>query len=375
MRYEGRFVVDAHIHITTLYKPKGARSEELAAKGLWNGLPAAPEDGEVEYYDNSPLCLYDMERYGIDMCVLKPSVTGTTNEKQAELVDRYPDKFRACCSDQTLKIKAARGEAKWTLEAAAKEVEAALKTGKFVGIGEFVARDWDHKKVYGFEERLNEYRTFMELARKYKVPIDFHEFAWGYEWDSWQLLARLANEYPDVTIIVCHSGYSIGAYIEGDSAIRKACAVAGRALGTDGRGNVYLETGTWPAEYYEIALKDPNVGSTHLIWTGADYGHVPQYIVAQPGRVPSSFSSAMSRWPLVPTYQADFWGWSLHQIHKLRDWVTQDELNLVLGGNAAKVFKLPVPFARMFPDGRPDLYGINWEKSVPFIPDDQIRNS
>jgi len=76
----------------------------------------------------------------------------------------------------------------------------------------------------------------------------------------------------------------------------------------------------------------------------------------------------------VPSYQADFWGWSLHQIHKLRDWVTQDELNLILGGNAAKIFKLPVPYPRMFLDGRPDVYGIHWEESVPFIPDDQIRN-
>ena len=365
MHYEARFVVDTHIHITTLYRPKGK------PKGLWTGLPLAPEDGEVEYYDNSALCLYDMERYGIDMCLLKPSVTGTTNEKQAELVDRYPDKFRAFCADQTLKIKCARGEAKWTLDAAAEEVEAALKTGKFVGIGEFVPRDWGRKKIYGFKERLDEYRVFMELARKYDVTLDFHDFAWGYEWDPWQLLSRIAMEYPDVPIIVCHSGHSIGSYIKGDEAIRKACAVAGSAVG-GGVENIYLETGTWPAEYYKIAMEDPNVGVTQLIW-GGDYGHVPQYITANPGREPSSFSTAMKRWPRVPTYQIDWWGWALHQIHKIRDWVTQDEINLVLGGNAARIFKLPVPHERMFLDGRPDIYGINWEKSVPFIPKEQIR--
>ena len=42
----------------------------------------------------------------------------------------------------------------------------------------------------------------------------------------------------------------------------------------------------------------------------------------------------MKRWPRVPTYQIDWWGWSLHQIDRLRDWVTQDEINLILGGNA-----------------------------------------
>ena len=48
---------------------------------------------------------------------------------------------------------------------------------------------------------------------------------------------------------------------------------------------MFLECGTWPAEYYHLALKDPNVGVTRLLW-GADYGHVPQYIVANPGETP-----------------------------------------------------------------------------------------
>ena len=368
MRYEARFVVDTHTHITTLYRPKGKKSLELAAKGLWNGL-----NGEVEPFDNSPLCLYDMQRYGIDMCLLKPSMIGTTNEAQAELVDRYPDKFRAFCADQTLKLKVWREEAKWTLDAAAEEVEAALRTGKFIGIGEFVPRDTDPKKVCTFKERLNEYRTFAELARKYNVTLDFHDFAWGYEWDTYQLLSRISMEYPDVPIIFCHAGYSIGSYTEGADVIRKACAVAGRGIVGGGGANIYLETGTWPAEFFEIALKDPNVGVTQLIW-GGDYGHVPQYIVANPGREPSSYSTAMRKWTPVPTYQIDWWGWALQQIHKIRDWVTQDEINLILGGNAARIFKLPVPHERMFLDGRPDIYGVDWEKSVPFIPEDQIVN-
>jgi predicted TIM-barrel fold metal-dependent hydrolase len=361
MRYAARFVVETHAHITTVYNPKGK------PKGVWTGLPKAPEDGEAEPYDNSPLCLYDMERYGVDMCLLKPSVPGTTNEAQAALVEKYPDKFRAFCSDQTLKIKSARGEAKWSLDAAAEEVETALKTGKFIGIGEFVPRNTDRKKVYTFKERLEEYRTFMELAEKYNVTIDFHDFAWGYDWDSYALLQRIAVEYPKVPVIFCHGGYSIGSYPLGTSVIQKACSVASRLE------NIYLETGTWTADCYEIALKDPNVGPTQLLW-GGDYGQVPQYITAHQGQSPSSYTTAMKRWPLIPTYQIDWWGWALHQIDKIRDYVTQDEINLILGGNAAKLFKLPVPYAHMFPEGRPDLWGIHWEKSVPFIPKDQIRN-
>jgi len=328
----------------------------------WYGLGVL-----VQVFDNSPLCIYDMERYGIDMCLLKPSQPGTTNEMQAALVDKHPDKFRAFCADQNLRTKVARGEAKWTLDDAADEVEKALQTGKFIGIGEFVPMDRDPKKEYTFKERLNEYRAFMELAQKYDVTIDFHDFSHGFEWDPYQLLRRIAREYPDVNIVFCHSGYSIGGYTYGEEVIKKACNIAGSS------NNIYLETGNWPAEYFRIALEDPNVGPARLIW-GGDYGNVPQYIMANPGGNPPSYASVIRKFPGVPYYQIDWWGWALHQIRKLKEWVTQDEINLILGGNAAKIFKLPVPYERMFLSGRPDVFGIYWDETVPYIPDEQIIN-
>ncbi|MFC2007448.1 amidohydrolase family protein [Chloroflexota bacterium] len=252
MQYEARFVVDTHAHITTLYQPAGEKSLELARKGLWIGL-----NGELEPFDNSPLTLYDMGRYGVDMCMLKPSIIGTTNEMHAMLVDRHPDKFRAFCSDQKLKIQVWREEAEWTLDAAVEEVEAALKTGKFVGIGEFVpgGPQVERKKRPTFEERLDEFRHFMELARQYGVTIDLHEGNVGHSWDIGQLYSQLSREYPDVPIIYCHGGG------HDDISIKKACAIAGQRS-----NNVYLETGSWTAEQYMIALDDPNVGVTQLIW-------------------------------------------------------------------------------------------------------------
>jgi hypothetical protein len=195
----------------------------------------------------------------------------------------------------------------------------------------------------------------------------------------------VAAEYPDVTIILCHGG-------------RGSPQVVEIVAGASGR-NVYLECGSWSTENFECALTNPNVGAAQLIW-GHDYGNVPQVIVKQerPGQKPVTtpiFSFRMDRprlpplgpgsrqppepeWqpPGVPSYQTDFWGWSLHQIHRLKDrnWVTQDEVNLILGGNAAKIFKLPVPFERMFPEGRPDIYGRQWQKTVPFIPKDQVQH-
>ena len=100
MRSPARFIVDTHAHITTLYQPKGQKGimpPEKVKEWTVNEVMGR-RIVEMEPFDNSPLCLYDMERYGIDMCLLKPSVIGTTNEAQATLVEKYPDKFRAFCS-------------------------------------------------------------------------------------------------------------------------------------------------------------------------------------------------------------------------------------------------------------------------------------
>jgi len=78
-------------------------------------------------------------------------------------------------------------------------------------------------------------------------------------------------------------------------------------------------------------------------------------------------------WPSVPTYQPDFYGWGLRTIDRVGDWLTQDEINLILGGTAAKLYKLPVPYPRMFPEGRPDIFGEKWRESIPFIPREQIK--
>ena len=71
MRKIGRFIVDNHCHITTLYQTESGEE---------------PGPGEVIPYDNSAFTLHDMETYGVDMAVLLPSFLNTTNESQAKLV-------------------------------------------------------------------------------------------------------------------------------------------------------------------------------------------------------------------------------------------------------------------------------------------------
>lgn len=149
----------------------------------------------------------------------------------------------------------------------------------------------------------------MDLGAKYGVAVDFHEWR-GEPWDGgafagYGILTKMAAEYPDVPIINCHGGQAIGSYKWGPECIQRACAATGGGLRAG--KNVYLETGTWPAEYFEIALKDPNVGATQLVW-GGDYGNVPQNITAHLGQKyhPSSYTTSIGNWPFVPSYQTDF---------------------------------------------------------------------
>ena len=368
----GRFVVETHGHITTLYDSVDPVTDEY-----WTGLPMAPGSGEVEAVDNSGLTLWDMECYGVDMVLLYPSMIGTTNEGQLKLCEAYPDKFRAFCCDGGTRLEAHRGGKPWTLERAAAEVEACLKTGKYIGIGEHNPRDYSRTTPYTFEERFNEHRIFFELARKYDVPIAIHDVVGGggFQFDAWVLLGQLINTYPDVKVVINHGGHSIGAYIYDDSIVRKCLSIAGRArILAGGVPNVYLEIGTWTADMMRLAMDDPNVGPTQLLW-GGDYGNVPQYLTTderRDGKMPASFCTSMKRWRPVPDYHTDWWGWQVHEINKLKSWYSQDEINLIVGGNAAKLFRLPVPYERMFISGRPDIFGIHYEKSNPYIPIEQV---
>ena len=85
-------------------------------------------------------------------------------------------------------------------------------------------------------------------------------------------------------------------------------------------------------------------------------------VVTQPGKDMSAYTTLMRKWQIVAPYQVDWWGTSLQRIDKVHEFATQDEINLILGGNAARLFKLPVAHERMFMQGRPDVWGINWEQ-------------
>jgi hypothetical protein len=155
-----------------------------------------------------------------------------------------------------------------------------------------------------------------------------------------------------------------------------------------------METGGWCEKNFELAFEN-GVSARNLMW-GHDYGNVPQYIfrdnivrrsvdggiglntdtrVWEYRKTDSQFGSQYKGVPTIPLYQPNFYAWGMRTMDRVGDWLTQDEIDLIMGGTAARLYKLPVPHSRMFAEGRPDIFGDDWERDwYPFLPDGQIQN-
>ena len=342
MRKAGRFVVDTHVH-SQRHAAGAALKESLKQSGKkdidYTDLNSIMRG--METYDNSPRLLYDMECYGVDMCILQPAF-GMSNELNVELVEKYPDRFAAFASAK----ESGQLGADWTIEAAYKELDELLSTGKFCGIGEGPMTRPGHAfkgKTYNMADRMDELRRTCDLGRKHKVAITIHTGTaggypinhtfWPEDWNPYWV-HDLASEYPDVTIIFAHGGMQGGTMTD----LVDQCILV-----TSNYNNVYLETGLYWTELYYKALTYPNVGPEKLIW-GSDWG-ASQPIQTRLGTHPQTFSMQVHNQGIVK-HQVDVMGWSLRQVERLD--ISQDDMNLILGGNAVRIFNLKTPFTRMF---------------------------
>jgi len=342
MRKAGRFVVDTHVH-----SQRHAAGPELKEKMKASGKKQADYTdlgssiAGIETYDNSARLLYDMECYGVDMCVLQVAF-GMNNEHNIELMEKHPGKFVAFAGAK----KSAKLGADWNIEAAYTELDELLATGKFVGIGEGpMTRPAQYfaGKTYNQSERMDELRRTMDLGRKHKVAVTIHtgtaggypitHTTWPEDWNPYWV-HDLAAEYPDVTIIFAHGGMQGGCMTD---LVDQCILVASN------HNNVYLETGLYWTDLYYKALTYPNVGPEKLIW-GTDWG-ASQPIITRWGAKPQSFSMQVHSQGII-RHQNDVIGWSLKQVERLD--ISQDDINLILGGNAVRLFNLEVPFTRLF---------------------------
>jgi len=182
-RYAGRFVVETHAHAQRAVVKFAERGIKKPTTGDMYGNVAT-----VTWADNTERLLYDMERYGVDMCIIMSGGLGrgADNDLDLKIAEQHPDKFSALCFPTTFLNKCARGEVVWSFEEVLKETEGRLKTGKYKGLGQGLpATDspgafrhlWakkEHKRKGEFlsdGELLDRYRVFYDLAQKYKVAV------------------------------------------------------------------------------------------------------------------------------------------------------------------------------------------------------------
>ena len=343
----GRFIVDTHVH-----SQRHAAGKKLEGSTDYGDLGRAIMD--IDAYDNSPRLLYDMECYGVDMCVIEPAF-GMSNEINVEQVKKYPDKFVANCLAGTKKTrdKVMSGEIEWSIIAVLEELDELLKTGNYVGIGEGTPAGKAVKIKGGYPQYTDEITLMREmfmitdLARSYKVPIRYHcGTDVGYEgayhshpWTFNPLWAHdLAVNFPDVTIIMEHGG------IEGYwwEQMYEGCLHVAAS-----HKNAYIETGRYWTELYYKALQDPNIGAQKMLW-GTDWGaSLPIQTNLSGKYLPPTYTEQVEKEGII-RHQVDIWGWSLKQLARLD--INQDDLNLILGGNAVRVYNLRTPggLTRMF---------------------------
>jgi len=345
----GRFVINTHVHAqrhAVGFKKKGIKPN---FETLSNQMKLSDD---VILYDNTARLLYDMDRYGVDMCVIIPAFA-MTDEINAKIVETYPDKFIAMCQATDYYLRCRRGELEWSMKDHCVELDELLSTGNFRGgIGEGIPINPRPKKPFVWQERFEEICMMMEVARKHNVPVSYHTGnPTGYagagkntgvfgrpmtDWGNPMLVNDIAPLYRDVPIIMHHGGMQGGlSEMFMDATWHAAGANA----------NVYVETGLYWAELYDRPLRDPNIGIDQLVW-GTDWGaSLPQQW--NPGGNPETYVD-QSRRDGIPAHQVDDIGWSLRQVDKLN--IPQDDLNLLLGGNAVRIFKLEdkLPLTRMF---------------------------
>ena len=355
MTKPGRFVVDTHVHAQRF-----AAGQVLAERS--GGEPAAPRAGApagqwnllweemfgLEPYANTARLEYDMECYGVDMCVLLPAF-GMTDELNLEIVQAAPERYVAACGATEYMTRCRAGEEEWSIDRVCAELDRLLSSGKFCAIGEslpYMPAPYGPERLVSRVEAVENMLRIAEVANRHRIPLRYHTgvpmgytspYSYGFLGPAnvnplWA--HDIASAFPDLVFVFDHGGLQAWWW---ERFYEECLNVVGA------HDNVYVECGLWWRELYERPLTDPNIGPEKLLW-GTDWGASMQ-IYSQLGRTPPSYPVQLRKEGIVH-YQVDYWGWSLRELTSLR--LSQDDLNLILGGNAARIFNLPVPHTRLF---------------------------
>ena len=340
----GRFVVDCHVHAQRFADAVEPRRAPALAE---EDRPVADAQGGFFAFDNTRRLQYDMDAYRVDMCVLLPAL-GMSDALNLEIVARAPSRYVAACGITDYVERCRIGVETWSVEGASATLDRMLATGRFVAADVppiFTSAPGNEAPVARRAAAADALFAIAEVCSRRHVALRYHTVppaGWSVAGESAASVhfgpafaGDLAASFPDLTIVLDNGGVE-AAWRARDF---DDCLDVARA-----HDNVYIETGLWWRERYERPLADPGIGPEKLLWAtdwgatapGGSYGGEPaprSYPVTLDGR-------------RAGHHQVDYWGWSLRELTSLR--LSQDDLNLILGGNAARVFKLDVACTCLF---------------------------
>jgi hypothetical protein len=170
----GRFVVDTHVHAQR-FAAGGALAEKRPAQTRQWDMLGATMSGLVPY-DNTPRLEYDMDCYGVDMCVLLPAF-GMTDELNLEIVARSPEKYVAACDATDYMLRCRDGGEEWSIDGVCAEFDRLLATGKFIAIGEsmpYMPVPYDYHRPVSRVEAVTNMLRIAEVAAKHGVALRYH---------------------------------------------------------------------------------------------------------------------------------------------------------------------------------------------------------
>ncbi len=310
-------VIDTHVH-SLRFKPG-----LLKAKEKWGYDTLQQKIFTTQPWDNAHRLLFDMERNRVDIASLN-SAFNMRNEMICEQVRKNPTKFIGLAGFPETLRKYYTGESQFSEKAAAEELDQWLEKPEFVGAGELFLFP-DPNLHTGWEENFRKLIPIMDVIKKHEKPVLFHTGWIKYPVARLKavdpgLIDELACMYPTVHIIIGHMGVQAGWY---QTFPEIALMVSAR------HDNVFLETSQATSEQIHRAYIDPHIGPSKILY-GSDYGTSISY-----SRI-NERTYATTHYP--PKYLPDHFGWNLRQVQLID--MPEDDRNLILGLNAAKVFKL-----------------------------------
>src|SRR3989304_1092820 len=155
--------------------------------------------------------MYDMDCYGVDMCVIEPAF-GMTNKTNLAQVAKYPEKFVANCSAKEYNDRCIAGEEKWTIDGAIKELARLLDTKKFVGVGEGMPITGGGMGGINFTDQdtlIRNMMKMMDLGRQYHIPIRYHAGTPGGYASAYHAFPSTYNPLWAHTLAVAYPGVPI----------------------------------------------------------------------------------------------------------------------------------------------------------------------